>query len=247
MHRAAVHAYYKARGANEPDQLEERSLVGQLDAIFSRLDLVLRLSDNDHARGEKRVAEFFDYSIRERFATAAGKRVKKDKRRIVIETGKRIASWDWATMRLADRGARALGQLYIAFNRMRAAIDLGEAIVKPARALARIAHSVNFSCPADFCNQRTTQQSLEIEREIGPQQFSCPPPPKQIPCRTEAAKFTAGKNVNVIDIGITAEERCEFRIDHPCDLSMGMCIAQQCHCWKGVDDVAERTRLDDQN
>jgi hypothetical protein len=28
---------------------------------------------------------------------------------------------------------------------------------------------------------------------------------------------------------------------------VGMCITEQCHCWKGVDDVAERTRLDDQN
>jgi hypothetical protein len=26
-----------------------------------------------------------------------------------------------------------------------------------------------------------------------------------------------------------------------------MCVAQQCHCRKGVDDVAERTRFDDQN
>jgi hypothetical protein len=86
---------------------------------------------------------------------------------------------------------------------------------------------------------------LEIEREIGPQQLSCPPPPKQIPCRTEAAKFATGKNVNVIDIGITAEEWREFRVDHPSNLSMGVCIAQQCYCRKGVDDVAERTRLDD--
>jgi len=53
--------------------------------------------------------------------------------------------------------------------------------------------------------------------------------------------------VNVIDIRITAEEWREFRIDHPCDLSMGICITQQCHRWKGVDDVAERTRFDDQN
>jgi hypothetical protein len=173
--------------------------------------------------------------------------VKKDEWRIVIETRKRIARRDWATKRLANGGTRALGQLYITFDRMRAAIDLGNAIVKPARALARIAHSVNFSRPADFRNQRTTQQSLEIEREIGPQQFSCPQPPKQIPCRTEAAKFATGKDVNVIDIGITAEEWREFWVDHPSDLSMGMCIAQQCHCWKGVDDVPERTRFDDQN
>jgi hypothetical protein len=26
-----------------------------------------------------------------------------------------------------------------------------------------------------------------------------------------------------------------------------MCVAQQCHCRKGVDDVAERARFDDQN
>jgi hypothetical protein len=88
---------------------------------------------------------------------------------------------------------------------------------------------------------------LEIEREIGLQQFRCLPPAGQIPCRTEAAKFATGKNVNVIDIRITAEEWREFRIDHPCDLSMGMCITQQCHRWKGVDDVTERTRFDDQN
>jgi hypothetical protein len=173
--------------------------------------------------------------------------VKKDEWRIVIETRERIARRDWATKRLADGGARALGQLYITFDCMRAAIDLRDAIVKPTRAFARIAHSVNFSRPADFCNQRTAQQSLEIEREIGPQQFSCPQPPKQIPCRTEAAKLATGKNVNVIDIGITAEEWREFRVDHPRDLSMGMRIAHQCHCRKGVDDVAERTRLDDQN
>ena len=63
MHRAAVHTHDKARGADEPDQLEERSLVGQLDAIFKGLDLALRLSDNDYARGQKRAAEFFDHSI----------------------------------------------------------------------------------------------------------------------------------------------------------------------------------------
>ena len=90
-------------------------------------------------------------------------------------------------------------------------------------------------------------RSLEIEREVGSQQFSCPQPLKQISCRTEAAKFATGKHVNVIDIGITAEERREFRVHHPRDFSMGVRIAQQCHCRKGVDDVAERTRLDDQN
>src|SRR6185437_6696586 len=168
------------------------------------------------------------------------KRVKKDEWRIIIEPRKLIARRDWATKRLADGGARALGQLYITFDRMRAAIDLCDTIVKPARALARIAHSVNFSRPADFCNQRTAQQSLEIERKIGSQQFSCLQPPKQIPCRTKAAKFAAGKHVNVIDIGITAEEWREFRVHHPRDLSKGMCVSQQCHCRKGVDGGAER-------
>jgi hypothetical protein len=51
--------------------------------------------------------------------------------------------------------------------------------------------------------------------------------------------------MNVIDIGIAAEQWREFRIDHPADLSTGMCVAQQRHRRNGVDDVAERTRLDD--
>ena len=93
--------------------------------------------------------------------------MKKDEGRVVIETRKRVARWNWAAKRRADGRARALGQLYITFDRVRATIDLGDAIVKAARALARIAHSINFSRPADFCNQRTTQESLEIERQIG--------------------------------------------------------------------------------
>ena len=63
MHRAAVHTHDKPCGANEPDQLEERGLVGQLDAIFNGLDLALGLSDNDDARGQKLAAEFSDHSI----------------------------------------------------------------------------------------------------------------------------------------------------------------------------------------
>jgi len=46
---------------------------------------------------------------------------------------------------------------------------------------------------------------------------------------------------------IAAEQWREFRIDHPGDFSTGMSIAHQRHCWESVDDVAERTRLDDQN
>ena len=193
------------------------------------------------------MAKFLDYSVRERLAIAAGKRVKKDEWRIVIKTRQRIARRDRTTKRFADSGTGAFRQLYIAFHRMRPPIDLGDAMVKPARAFAPIAHSVYFSCPADFCDQRATQQSLEIERQIGPQHVGCLPPPHQIPCRTETAEFAAGKDVNVIDIGIAAEQWREFRIDHPGDFSTGMNIAHQRHCRESVDDVAERTRLNDQN
>ena len=57
-------------------------------------------------------------------------------------------------------------------------------------------------------------------------------------------KIAARKKVNVIHIRISAEQGNEFRVDEPCDLGAGIRFAKQCDRRKRIDDVTERTWLD---
>src|SRR4029078_9468354 len=61
MHWAALHAHDKSRDPNKPDQLKQRSLPGQIDAILRCINSTVRLSDNHHASWSERAAKFLDY------------------------------------------------------------------------------------------------------------------------------------------------------------------------------------------
>lgn len=65
MHRAAVHAYDKACDANEPDELKQRGLVSEIDTIFRRTELTVRLSNDQHASGREGAAKFLDHRLGE--------------------------------------------------------------------------------------------------------------------------------------------------------------------------------------
>src|SRR6266480_3375345 len=170
--------------------------------------------------------------------------MKKDERRIFIETRKRIACWERAAKRFSNGGPRAFSEHKTTVNSMPAAIDFGDAIVKPARPSARIAHPVNFFGAADFCDQRTAQRSLEIERNIGPNFSGFLQPRKQTLRRADTLEFAAGK-VDVIHIRISAEHRREFGVNQPCNLGAGIRLVKQPDCRKRVDDIAKRTWLND--
>jgi hypothetical protein len=51
--------------------------------------------------------------------------------------------------------------------------------------------------------------------------------------------------VDVIHIGISAEQRRKLRIYDPSNLGVGVRFTKQPDCGQRVDDVAERTRLND--
>lgn len=59
--------------------------------------------------------------------------------------------------------------------------------------------------------------------------------------------MTAWKEVDVVHVRISAEQRRELWINDPSNLSARMRLAKQSHRRERVDDVAERTRLDDQD
>jgi hypothetical protein len=49
----------------------------------------------------------------------------------------------------------------------------------------------------------------------------------------------------MIYIGVSAEQRRKLGINYPRNLGAGIRIAKQGHRRKGVDDISERTRLND--
>src|SRR5206468_6091423 len=167
--------------------------------------------------------------------------MKKDERRIFIETRKRIACWERAAKRFSNGGPRAFSEHKTTVNSMPAAIDFGDAIVKPARPSARIAHSVNFFGATDFCDQGAAQQSLEIKRKVGPDFSSFLQPRQQTLWRADALEFAAREEVDVIHIRISPEHRRELGINQPRNLGTGIRLAKQPDCRKRVDDIAKRT------
>src|SRR6266487_3694024 len=52
--------------------------------------------------------------------------------------------------------------------------------------------------------------------------------------------------MDMMHVGISAEERSKFRNDHPGDFSIGIGVVDQRDGGQSVHDVAERARLDDQ-
>ena len=51
----------------------------------------------------------------------------------------------------------------------------------------------------------------------------------------------------MIHIRISPEDRSELRVDDPCNLRVWMRFTKQCNCGQRVNDVTERTGLDDQD
>ena len=139
--------------------------------------------------------------------------MKKDERRIFIETRKRIACWERAAKRFSNGGPRAFSEHKTTVNSMPAAIDFGDPIVKPARPSARIAHSVNFFGATDFCDQCAAQQSLEIQRKVGPSFSNSLQPREQTFRCADALEFAAAKEIDVIHIRISTEQRGQFGIN----------------------------------
>src|ERR1700693_3800600 len=92
MHRATGHTGDEIRHANQPDELKQRSVFRELDAVARRVDLAIRLTNDHDAGGSKHTAELLDYGLGERFALAAGQGMTQDKWRMYIETGQRVAA-----------------------------------------------------------------------------------------------------------------------------------------------------------
>ena len=143
--------------------------------------------------------------------------------------------------------AGKFGQFEVALDRVFAAIHFGGPAVEKTRALAAIAHSINLFRAADPRDECAPEQSLKIKCEIGPQLSGFFEPWHHADRRAESAKFATRKTMDVIDVGISPQQRREFWIHHPGNCRMRVRITNRRHRRQGVNDVAERTWLDDED
>ena len=162
-----------------------------------------------------------------------------------IEARQRIATWKRISKRLDGRGADAFCQFQTTFNRMTATIDLGHTGVEPASSWQCTAHSTDLFGTTKFRYKRAAQQPSKIECKIGSDLSGLFEPQSQAIGCSEAAKFSARYKMNMIHITISSKKRCELGLDNPRDLRVRIRFTHHCDCGKRVNDVTERTRIDD--
>ena len=246
MHRPAIDADDEAGDADQADKLEQGSLVGEIDAIFRSVDLAVRFSNDNDTRRRENLAKFLDDGIGKRFVPATGEGMEKNERRIFVEARESVAGGKRTAQRIADLCPGAFGQLEVTLDGVFAAIHLGPAMIKKARTFATVAHAVNLFGATEFSDERTAKKTLKIERQIGRQFLRLFQPRPKTCRRAQAGEIAARENVDMIDIGISAQERGPFRIDHPGNLRARVGVFDQRDRGQGVNDVTERARLDDQ-
>ena len=63
VHRAAVHADDEAGDANESNELQKRSLIGELDAILSHVDGAVCFANDNNARWREGETNVLDHAV----------------------------------------------------------------------------------------------------------------------------------------------------------------------------------------
>src|SRR5207248_2030806 len=94
--------------------------------------------------------------------------------------------------------------------------------IKEARTLTRVAHPKNSFRTANFGNECAAEKALKVQRDVRLQPACLPHPGKQTAGRAESAKFTARKNMDMIDVAISAQEWCPFGVDDPRNFRIGL-------------------------
>src|SRR4029077_15363316 len=135
----------------------------------------------------------------------------------------------------------------VALNRVGVAIDLRGMLVKKARSLPRVAHSVELPRMTHLADKRAAQKALEIESGIGLETPGCAQPRKQMRRHAKAAELAARKDVGMVDAFVAAQKRGPFGIDDPGDLGLRAGVTEKRRGGQSVHDVAERTRFDDED
>ncbi len=120
-------------------------------------------------------------------------------------------------------------------------------VVEPASPFPRVAQTHQGLRVARSTDDGRPQQSLKIQREVRPTPgHRCPRPFPQLPSAVPAPEQLAGKFDDLVHRRIAGEQRHPFRVGQPGNPAVWPGRFQTCHRRQRVDDVAERTRLEDE-
>ena len=164
--------------------------------------------------------------------------MQEDKRIILGKVRNRIARRQRKPQWARDWNLERLDQLEIALDGVFLAIDLGGRLIEKARAFTGIAHPAKPCRMTDRSDERTPQQPLKIEREIRAQPAGLAEKGKEMARHSEARELAAGKNVNVIDGAIAAQERSPFRVDYPGNFGGWIRVSDQGRRRQSMNNVA---------
>ncbi len=124
---------------------------------------------------------------------------------------------------------------------------IDRSMVEPARPFARVAQTREHPRATCTSNQRGPQEPLEVQCQVWltpghrrPQPLPHPPSPAPAP------EVSAWILDDLVHGRVAGEQRHPFRIHNPRDPAYRPSCLQPRHRWQGVHDVAERTRLDDE-
>ncbi len=161
--------------------------------------------------------------------------------------GQRITGREWEAQGESGNSAETFRQHQITIDGVIAPVHARDLVVEPARAFSSIAHSEDHLRTTDFCDEPAPQQSLKIDSGVGPERAGLHYPGEEITRSVEPSELGAREDVDMIDVWIAAQKRRPFGINDPGDLCLCIRLANQRHRRQGVDDIAQRTGLDDQD
>ena len=167
--------------------------------------------------------------------------------------GRQCFGWTISRGQGKDRGSgqscvSGRGESEVTFDGVGSGNNLDGLGLDETCAFARVGESVNRHAGKGACHERGAQQSLEVEDEIGRCLFpQIPTPAVEAEPAARSTEIGARENERLVDVRIALEERGPLGIDHPRDLRGGKLGPQGGNSGKGMDDIAEGTRLEDEN
>jgi len=144
----------RPRAANQPNELQDRGVIKQVDAIFRHGDFAFCAAHKHDANRGECVTKFFDRQIVERLTLPSRKGMEENERFVFIEARDRVAGRERETQRAADWHAEGFNERKVALDSVGVAIDLRGMLVKKARPLPRVAHSVELPRMTHLADKR---------------------------------------------------------------------------------------------
>jgi hypothetical protein len=124
---------------------------------------------------------------------------------------------------------------------------VGGEVVEVAGSFSGVAESEDGFCAAGSGDEGAAEETLEVDGEVGLAVVERAIPGEGFDFSTEAAELLAGELEEFVGDAGAFEDRGPAGVDDPGELGLGVGGPEGGGGGEGVDDVAERTRLDEEN